>query len=162
MDDRPRTGFFARIVILIRRIPLWMVFIIVILWSVGFYELGRSVVYWQNPGLAGAEQAAQILKRVGALIQLPQNETPSMATINDAAAAQKVQPFLANAQNGDILIVYPNAQTALLYRPSQNKLIAVGPVTSTTTAAQSAQKPIITTPPASSTSATSTNAANTY
>ena len=51
-----------------------------------------------------------------------------MATINDAASAKKAQPFLANAQNGDVLIAYPNAQTALLYRPSNNKLIAVGPV----------------------------------
>jgi len=51
-----------------------------------------------------------------------------MAIINDAASAKKEQPFLKNAANGDVLIVYPNAGEALMYRPSSNKLIAVGPV----------------------------------
>jgi hypothetical protein len=102
--------------------------LIIILCAIGFYEYGRNSVYSEHPELSGQEQASTILKKVAALIQLPTDESPTMATINDAAAAKKVQPFLTNAENGDVLIVYPNAKTALLYRPSTNKLIAVGPV----------------------------------
>jgi hypothetical protein len=108
--------------------PLLIVAAILIL--AGVYELGRLSVYLAHPELAGAEQAAAVLARVGKLIQLPSGETPTMATINDAASAKKSQPFLANAANGDILIVYPNAQQAFVYRPTANKLIAVGPVNS--------------------------------
>lgn len=144
MDDQPRISFFTRIRNFSRRLPVWLLLLIIVLWSYGFYELGRFLVYQQNPGLAGQQQATDILKRVGQLIQLPANETPSMATINDAASVKKAQPFLANAENGDILIVYAGAQTALLYRPSENKLIAVGPVTSAPTTGQAAQQPVIT------------------
>ena len=50
---------------------------------------------------------------------------------NNAAAAKANQPFLANAQDGDVLIVYQNAGVAVLYRSSSNKIIAVGPVNTT-------------------------------
>ncbi|PIV87098.1 hypothetical protein COZ83_01410 [Candidatus Kaiserbacteria bacterium CG_4_8_14_3_um_filter_50_23] len=105
----------------------FFIVIIIILALVGTYELDRMNVYRAHPELASAEQATEILKKVGDIIQLPQ-EQPTMAIINDAASAKKEQPFLKNAANGDVLIVYPNAGEALMYRPSSNKLIAVGPV----------------------------------
>lgn len=153
-ENQARLGLFRRCFSFVRRFLLWFLLLALVIWSLGFYEFGRSTVYYENPGLAGQQQATELLKKVGQLIQLPPNETPSMATINDAASVKKAQPFLANAANGDVLIVYQTAQTALLYRPSENKLIAVGPVTSTAaTQGQSAQKsPTISSPtPAAST-----------
>ena len=142
MDEPPRISFFKKGFNIVRRFFVWFLLILVALWSYGFYELGRTVVYGENPGLSGAQQAADTLKKVGALIELPANETPNMAVINDAASVKKSQPFLANAEDGDILIVYQSAQTALLYRPSADKLIAVGPITSQAAATQPAQQPI--------------------
>jgi hypothetical protein len=127
---RSRPTLTQRIFRFTRRYGLWLFLAVLVLCSAGSYELGRYTVYQAHPGLSGQDQANAILGKVGALIQLPQNETPTMATITDAAAVKSTQPFLANAENGDVLIVYPNAETALLYRPSTNKLIAVGPVTS--------------------------------
>ena len=97
------------------------------------FELGRYTVYQAHPELSSEDQAAQILTKVSALIQLPQDEAPQIATINNAASAKAGQPFLVNAENGDVLIVYSNAGQALLYRPSTDKLIAVGPVASSQT-----------------------------
>ncbi len=94
----------------------------------GAFFLGRYMVYQAHPELSGQEKATAVLAKVEKLIELPQGEAPQMATIEDAESVKTAQPFLANAQNGDILIVYASAQTALLYRPSTNKLIAVGPV----------------------------------
>jgi len=138
-------------------IPLFI--LLLALCCLAFYALGRESVYSAHPELSGAEQANQILAKVGALIQLP-NEQPSMATINDAASAKKNQPFLANAANGDVLIVFPNAQTALLYRPSSNKLIAVGPVTAQTAAPSAATQTPITPAAAPATTASSTSSKN--
>jgi hypothetical protein len=118
-------SFFRRFLI-----PIILVVVLALLATAFF--LGRYTVYQSNPELSSAEQTHGILTKVGALIQLPQNEAPQMAAINDAESAKQTQPFLVNAQNGDILIVYANAQMALLYRPNANKLIAVGPITSDT------------------------------
>ena len=112
----------------VRKYSFWF-FIVAGLISLAFvFEAGRYSVYYMHPELTSAEQASKVLKKVGELIQLPVGETPTMATINDAVSAKKAQPFLANAENGDILIIYPNAQEAIVYRPSTNKLIVVGPV----------------------------------
>ena len=144
---------------LMRRYSVPLFILLLALCCFGFYALGRESVYSAHPELSGAEQANQILAKVGALIQLP-NEQPSMATINDAASAKKAQPFLANAANGDVLIVFTNAQTALLYRPSSNKLIAVGPVTAQTAAPSGASQTPITPAGAPATTASSTSSKN--
>ena len=112
----------------IRRYFFWILIVLALVLIALAFESGRYTVYRAHPELSGVEQATVVLQKVGSLIQLPTGETPTMATINDAVNAKKAQPFLINAMNGDILIVYQNAAEALLYRPSTNKLIAVGPV----------------------------------
>jgi len=148
---RPRPSPTRRVLRLVSRFSL----LLIIIFSIGSYELGRSSVYSEHPEFSQQDQASAILAKVGALIQLPVGETPTMATINDAASAKKAQPFLANAQNGDVLIVYPNAQEAILYRPSTNKVIVEGPV-NTGTGGQGTEQIQTSAPPATSTNATST------
>ena len=154
-DERmvQHTTLFQRLFRFIRHFFIWFFLIIVILWSYGFYELGRYVVYQENPGLAGQQQADAILQKVGRLIELPANETPTMVTITNAASVKQTQPFLANAENGDVLIIYTTDHTAILYRPSQNKLIAVGPVTQ-----QTASQPTTVVPPSTTTPTITTHA----
>ncbi len=103
-----------------------LIFVVLILLCIA-YGAGRASVYQANPGLAQAEQANSILAHVGKFMQLP-SETPTMATIKDAASAKAAQPFLVNAENGDVLIVFQQAAEAILYRPSTDKIISVGPV----------------------------------
>lgn len=62
------------------------------------------------------------------LMELPQGELPTVATISDKDKLQD-QPFFAQAQNGDILFAYTTAMKAILYRPSSNKIINVAPIT---------------------------------
>jgi hypothetical protein len=119
----------------------------------GAYEYGRYTVYQAYPQLSEIERMQALLAKVGKLIQLPTGETPTMATIADAASAKETQPFLSAAENGDILIVYANAQQAFVYRPSTNKLVAVGPVN---TAAQKALPKAIKDTTDDSTNATTT------
>ena len=113
----------------IRRFWLPLLIIVLIALVASAFFLGRESVYRDYPELSGAERAEAILQEVGALIELPQGEFPQMVVIEDAESVKQTQPFLANAINGDILIIYSNAQMALLYRSSANKLIAVGPIT---------------------------------
>ncbi|MBX4181326.1 DUF4366 domain-containing protein [Candidatus Parcubacteria bacterium] len=69
-------------------------------------------------------QTGDAVEMVSKLIMLPEGEKPTVATISDPALLQG-QPFFANAQKGDELLIYSVAQKAYLYRPSINKLIEV-------------------------------------
>jgi hypothetical protein len=153
MDVQPIRRF-------VRRYALWILIIVALVILALVFEAGRYSVYGAHPELSGQEQANAILQKVEQLIQLPTGETPTMATINDAASAKKTQPFLANAQNGDILIVYPNAAEAVLYRPSSNKLIAVGPVNNSGATAAKVEAPASTPTATSTNHATSTKPTN--
>jgi len=72
------------------------------------------------------EEIDKVLKDVGKLILLPINETPTVATIEDAQALAKDQAFFADAQNGDKVLIYSNR--AMIYSPERNVLVNVGPV----------------------------------
>jgi hypothetical protein len=83
--------------------------------------------------LASPEQAAQAeveryVSEVGKLYALPADEQPSVATVKDKEKLQD-QPFFANAENGDVTLIYSEAKLAILYRPSTKQLINVSSVT---------------------------------
>lgn len=68
-----------------------------------------------------------VVEKVGKLYELPKDETPSLATVNDVSQL-KGQPFFDLAENGDRVVVYAKHKFAILYRESKNKIINVGPV----------------------------------
>lgn len=94
---------------------------------------GGIYFYWQyqrvvkNPELIAKQETAWVLERVNKLIDLPQDETPTVATVLDKEKL-KDQDFFKKAVNGDKLIIYMNAKKAVLYRPNINKIIEVAPV----------------------------------
>lgn len=55
-------------------------------------------------------------------------EDPTIATITDAENLIQQQPFYAGAQNGDKLLIFPNAKKAIIYSEARDKLINVGPI----------------------------------
>ena len=158
MYDQPGPSVVQRVVRFIRRFFLWIVIVVALAVVAGAFEGGRYSVYSAHPELSSQEEANDILRKVGDLMQLPGDETPTMATINDAASAKENQPFLVNAENGDIVIVYPNAAKALLYRPSNNKIINVGPVETSGTAWANVKAPASTPTETPSDDATNTKA----
>lgn len=60
-------------------------------------------------------------------MELPKEETPTIATISDKEKL-KGQVFFDAAENGDVLFAYTTAMKAILYRPSTNKIINVAPI----------------------------------
>jgi hypothetical protein len=97
--------------------------------------LAIAVVYFylqyqkikKNPNIVAKQETDQLVEQVSKLIDLPKDETPTVATILDKEKL-KDQPFFANAQNGDKILIYTKAKKAIIFRPSQNKLINVGPI----------------------------------
>lgn len=82
-----------------------------------------------NPQAAVQQQTTDLINQVGKLMNLPKGETPTVAAVTNADAAKKQSAFFNDAQNGDKVLLYVKAGEAILYRPSQNKIILVAPLT---------------------------------
>ncbi len=90
-------------------------------------------LYKQNAELRRNSQAVteseikDLIAKVGKLIVLPTGEQPTIATVADPDKL-KNQSFFANASKDDKVLIYTNARKAILYSPSQNKIIEVAPI----------------------------------
>lgn len=73
-------------------------------------------------------EVESIVNKVGKLVELPKNEKPEqIASVSDVKKLG-TNPFFANAQEGDIVLIYTANKQAILYRPSTNKIVATGPL----------------------------------
>lgn len=81
-----------------------------------------------NPQALVQKQTDDLIVKVGSLMSLPTGETPTVVAVTDAPTAAKQSAFFANAINGDKVLMYVKAGEAILYRPSNNKIILVGPL----------------------------------
>lgn len=77
----------------------------------------------QNSDLTNVEV---VKTRVSRHFVLPTNEQPALATITDQK--KLTSAFFKQAQNGDKILIYQKNQVAIIYRPSIDRIIAVGPV----------------------------------
>ena len=116
-------------------LPIFLAIIIALL--IGVAGFG---IYWsftsgtksttKNVSHISEQDIQQLVSQVGALIALPQGETPTVATVTDLNAL-KGQAFFANATLGDKVLMYPKAGQAILFNPTTNKIMQVGPLTVT-------------------------------
>lgn len=107
--------------------------LVILLAATGFYlfkrnqDLSSQNKVLANPTASAEQQQAELISLVGALVELPTDETPTVAVVSDVAKL-KDQSFFESAQNGDKVLIYTKAKKAYLYRPSTNKLINIAPV----------------------------------
>lgn len=96
--------------------------LLIVFLAYGYITTKSDLEKATNPTQASQDAKQEVINKVGLLIVLPQNETPTLATVKDAESLRS-QEFFARAQNGDKVLIYPNAGRAVLYRPSVNKVI---------------------------------------
>ncbi len=109
-----------------------IVAVILILAGIGgtyyFYiQNKKSQALLKDPTAVQQAETKEILKKLAEFMILPTDEEPSVATVLDAGQL-KSQPFFAQAENGDKVIVYTKADKAILYRPGTNKIVNVSSV----------------------------------
>ena len=93
----------------------------------GYYYYNYQKLKNSSPSVVGAAEAKDLQNKVGRLMVLPADESPTIATVSDYSQL-KDQPFFAKSTNGDKLLIYSKAKIAVLYNPSLNKIINVGPL----------------------------------
>lgn len=93
-----------------------------------------------DPSEVAKTQLADIISKVSQLTDLPKDESPTLATVADPEKL-KGQPFFANSQKGDRVLIYTQAKKAFLYRPSTDKLLEIAPINIGDAENQSATQP---------------------
>jgi hypothetical protein len=83
--------------------------------------------YMQTRNELVLNDPSKLSAHIGAFLELPTGETPTLATVNEASKL-KSQPFFRNAQDGDKVLIYSQASRAVLYRPSTKKIIEYSPI----------------------------------
>lgn len=107
---------------------LVLIVLIAVAASIFFYKkYQKSQQLLQNPTIVAQQQSQDLLNRVGKLIELPKDETPTIATVSDVTKLQG-QPFFAKAKNGDKVLIYTKNKKAILYNPTLNIIVEVAPV----------------------------------
>lgn len=107
--------------------------------------LGATYYFYQKANATAPKDPMKDLQQtiamVGKHLVLPTDETPTMATVSDPEKL-KDQAFFANAKKGDKVLIYANAQKAILYDPSSDRIVEVAPI-NTNTANQAQNAPVI-------------------
>jgi len=111
----------------IRLLPVILIIIIIGLAGAATYFFVQYNTIKNNPELVTEQDTKDLTVKVGKLIVLPADETPTIATVEDKTKLSD-QAFFASAENGDKLLIYTKAQKAIIYRPSTNQIINVGPL----------------------------------
>lgn len=131
-----------------------LLLLVAVLPSAYFYaQYKKTQSMLSNPAVLGQKEVDGLIQQVGKLIDLP-SENPTVATVSDKSKLAN-QTFFARAENGDKVLIFPKAQKAILYRPSINKLIEVGPVNIQPTSAPNELGAAISVTPAATTIAPS-------
>jgi NADH:ubiquinone oxidoreductase subunit 5 (subunit L)/multisubunit Na+/H+ antiporter MnhA subunit len=95
--------------------------------STAVYFYREYLKFKQTPQQSSQAEADKTIAEVGQLMVLPQDETPTVATVSDPVALHD-QPFFAHASVGDKVLIYTKAERAILYSPTQHKIIEVAPI----------------------------------
>lgn len=96
--------------------------VILIIVAAAAYFLFFNKAQSSQSAAASQKDAADLVAKVSRLIDLPQNEKPTIATVTDKSKLAS-QAFFDKAENGDRVLIYPNNREAILYRPSTDKVI---------------------------------------
>lgn len=87
-----------------------------------FYYKFKAAI--KNSSAVAKSETKSYADKIGEFMLLPDNEEPTLATVTDKEKLTG-QPFFANAQNGDKVLIYAKNEKAILYRPSNGKIIEV-------------------------------------
>ncbi len=83
--------------------------------------------YKQTRDKLALNDGTKLSAQIGKFLELPANETPTLATVKDANKL-KAQPFFKHARDGDKVLIYSQTGRAVLYRPSTKKVIEYSPI----------------------------------
>lgn len=97
-----------------------------------FYQKYQDVK--SNPAQAqkaqNSAETQRVLTELKKILRVDETEAPTVARVEDPAKLKKTNAeFYKNVEKGDYLVIFP--KRAIIYRESQNQLINIAPIIST-------------------------------
>ncbi|MEK7650586.1 MAG: hypothetical protein AAB364_01805 [Patescibacteria group bacterium] len=80
-----------------------------------------------DPEIRAKNETTKIIKSLARLMIIPDETGVVVATVSDREKLNG-QDFFRSAQNGDKVIVFPQAHLAVLYRPAVDKIVTTAPL----------------------------------
>jgi len=102
------------------------VFVVGGLSCVSYYFYSQYKKVSENPKAVSQDETPTLIETIGKFVDLPQDEVPKIATVTDKEKL-KEQVFFAKTENGDKVLFYLQNKKAILFRPSNNKIIEIMP-----------------------------------
>jgi hypothetical protein len=112
--------------------------IIIVLLIISFFIYpkftGNTKVYTSDEAGQKAAQEAElkeiedIVNKINRHFILPEGEVPTMATVADAESLKAEQPFYTNVVDGDKVLIYVQNKQAIIYSPSRDIIVNIGPI----------------------------------
>ncbi len=106
-----------------------IVFIVItalLAFAAGYFYMQYQILK-KDPDKISKTENKVLIAEVAKIYSLPQDEDPTIATINDKDKL-KDQAFFASAENGDKILIYTKAKKAVIYRPKQKVVVNSGPI----------------------------------
>lgn len=85
-----------------------------------------GTIVWHSSRPDYTDDIARLKTAIGRHYVLPNNEEPVLLTVTDKK--QITTDFLKIAEDGDRVLIYQNSKRVIIYRPSIDKIVDVGPV----------------------------------
>lgn len=109
-----------------------LAFLLVIVIGIAIFFYGKWQRYRDDPMKAQEEQIQRevdkVVKKVSKLMILPEDERPSLVTVDNKDEINNNQEFFRLAEDGDEMLIYRQARKAILYRPGSNRIVNVAPI----------------------------------
>lgn len=98
--------------------------LLIIVCVVGLFMFIQSKKIGKNSSAQNEKRVREVVEKVEKIIDLPKDELPSLAVVEDTDLLSD-QPFFADAQEGDIVLLYGRAQKVYIYNPKENLIVNV-------------------------------------
>jgi cell division protein FtsL len=111
----------------LKKVVAVLIAIGIILLIYGYLHTREELNKLSNATTANQNETQTLVNKVAKLVELPDNDVPTIATVSNANKL-KSQQFFERAENGDKVLIYSKSGWAVLYRPSTNKVIVYSKV----------------------------------
>lgn len=78
----------------------------------------------KDQSLTTEQRNQQTIDEINKVYQLPKDETPTIAVVTDEQKFKDQYPVFTDVKKDDVLLIYRDASLAVLYRPSDKKILA--------------------------------------
>ena len=111
-------------------IGLGVILMIFLAWQ--YIDARQDAAKLSDPKTSAEQANQELVSDLRKVALLPTDEDPQVAELTDKEK-QKNNPFFANAENGDKVLVYQKASKVIIYRPSTKQVVNMATIDGTNT-----------------------------